>query len=300
VTRPQVRALSRLLGALVLGVCCVLVLPWAHAGTSAAKASPPPPQAPAADAAADVPPGFAGPAAPLSGTGVAFDGLPAVGALFPTDAAGHRTRHHSCTATVVASAVGNVVATAAHCLSDPAQGLPASSTASLVFVPGYHDGIEPYGEWAVTRALVDPHWAATGDPDDDVAFVLVQRVGDPGARLADLVGAEAVGFSRPRPVAVGAVGYPTATEKPVACHNTLKVYSATQSEFDCTGFASGSSGGPMLTGIDPRTGRGTLVGVIGGYQQGGYTPDISYSCYFGDAVKALYELAVAAARAPAA
>jgi V8-like Glu-specific endopeptidase len=297
VTRSQVRVLSRLLGALAFGVCLLLALQWAHAGRSGARQSPPPPrQAPAADASnAGLPPGFAGPGAPLSGTGVTFDGMPSVGALFLTDAEGHSTHHHNCTATVVASAVGNVIATAAHCLSDPAEGVPTSSTAPILFVPGYHDGQEPYGEWAATKVLVDPHWAANSDPDYDVAFVVVQKVGAPKARLVDVVGAQAVGFGQQRPVPVGAVGYPTATDKPVACHNTLKAYSPTQSEFDCTGFADGSSGGPMLTGVDPRTGRGTLIGVIGGYQEGGDTPDISYACSFGDAVKALYAQAVAAA-----
>ena len=290
-SRSLVRVLPWLAGVLVLGVCLALVPPWARGGSDGRGSSPPPPT----PAAADLPAGFAGPDAPLSGRSTVFDGLPSVGALFLTDAAGHSTHHHLCTASVVASAVGNVIATAAHCLSNPADGLPASSTAPVLFVPGYHDGQEPYGEWAASRVLVDPHWAADSDPDYDVAFVLVHRVGAaPGARLADLVGAQAVGFDRQRPVPVGAVGYPTATERPVACRNTLTAYSPTQSEFDCAGFADGSSGGPLLADVDPGTGRGTLVGVIGGYQQGGDTPDVSYACVFDDAVRSLYAQALAA------
>ncbi|MFC1409924.1 serine protease [Streptacidiphilus sp. N1-12] len=295
-TRSQLRVLSRLAGALVFGICFVLALQWARPAADSAGSPPPPPRpASAADSAANVPAGFAGPAATLSTAGAAFDGLPSVGALFLADDTGRSTHHHFCTGTVVASTVGNVVATAAHCLSDPAAGAPASASAPVLFVPGYHDGREPYGEWTVTKVLVDPHWAASSDRDYDVAFVVVSRLGSPGARLADLVGAQAVGFAPQRPEPVGVIGYPADTEKPVACRNTLKVYSPTQSEFDCTGFADGSSGGPILTGVDPRTGRGTLVGVIGGYEEGGDTPDVSFASYFGDAVKALYAQAVAAA-----
>jgi hypothetical protein len=34
------------------------------------------------------------------------------------------------------------------------------------------------------------------------------------------------------------------------------------------------------------------VGVIGGYQQGGDTPSVSYSAYFGSGIHQLYEQAV--------
>ena len=46
-------------------------------------------------------------------------------------------------------------------------------------------------------------------------------------------------------------------------------------------------------GLSARTGTGTIVGVIGGYQQGGDTPAVSYSSYLGDAVHELYQQAVA-------
>ncbi|MHA6759811.1 trypsin-like serine peptidase [Streptacidiphilus sp. PAMC 29251] len=296
-TRSQLRVLTRVAGVLVFGVCFVLVLQWARPGDSGASSSTPPPRRAVADSSTDIPVGFAGPAASLSANSKPFDGLPSVGAIFFTDAQGHSTHHHGCTATVVASAVGSIVVTAAHCLSDPAAGVPAAPSAPVLFVPGYHDGKEPYGEWAATKVLVDPHWAATSDPAYDVAFVLVSKVGAASARLEDVVGAQAVGFSPQRPEPVGVIGYPTDTEKPVACRNTLKAFTATQSEFDCTGFADGSSGGPMLADVDPQTGEGTLVGVVGGYQQGGDTPDISFASYFGPAVKALYAQAVAATTA---
>jgi hypothetical protein len=55
-----------------------------------------------------------------------------------------------------------------------------------------------------------------------------------------------------------------------------------------TGFAPGTSGTPWLTGYDPTTGTWAVVGVIGGFQEGGDTHDVSYSPYFGPAVEHLY------------
>jgi len=287
VTRSQLRVLSRVLGVLVFGVCFVLVLDYAQAG---GKKDPAPTQpAPAADATVSVPPALTG--ATASADSVAFSGLPSVGAVFSVDDQGRSDHHHYCTASVVDSASGDVVVTAAHCVQNPVNGVP--TTSQFVFVPDYHDGQEPYGEWASVKIIVDPRWTATSDPDYDVAFAVVQQTTAPKARLADIVGAEHIAFAPQRPELVGAIGYPSATEEPVACLNTMKPYAPTQSEFDCTGFADGSSGGPLLSGISPATGRGTLVGVIGGYQEGGDTPDVSYACYFGDAVKALYQQAAA-------
>jgi V8-like Glu-specific endopeptidase len=277
--------LSRVLGVLVFAVCFVLVLDRSRAGSDPV-ATPPTRPAPAADASVAVPERLAGPHAALSGTSAPFGGLPSVGALFTTDASGHSDHHHFCSGGVVDSPGGNVVVTAAHCLVDPTQ--PGAAPAQVIFVPGYHDGKEPFGEWASQQVLVDPHWASSGDPDYDVAFIRVVNVSKPEARLADLVGAQQIDFAATRPATVGVIGYPADSDQPIACRNTLTAQSATQSEFDCSGFVDGTSGGPMLTGIDPATGRGTLIGVIGGYEEGGDSPDVSYGAYLGQAAKALY------------
>ena len=52
-------------------------------------------------------------------------------------------------------------------------------------------------------------------------------------------------------------------------------------EFDCGGYTNGTSGGPFLANVHPATGLGTVIGVIGGYEQGGDTPSVSYSARFG-------------------
>jgi hypothetical protein len=53
-----------------------------------------------------------------------------------------------------------------------------------------------------------------------------------------------------------------------------------------------------VTHFYPRTRTGTIVGVIGGYQEGGDTAAISYSAYLGAEVRRLYEQAVADETAP--
>ena len=77
------------------------------------------------------------------------------------------------------------------------------------------------------------------------------------------------------------------------CQNWTKAFSATQLEFDCGGYPNGTSGGPFLVRVDQATGQGTVMGVIGGYEQGGDDPAVSYSAVFGPAVRALYQHAVA-------
>ncbi|KEF09769.1 hypothetical protein DF18_37090, partial [Streptomyces rimosus] len=63
-----------------------------------------------------------------------------------------------------------------------------------------------------------------------------------------------------------------------------------QLRFDCAGFPNGTSGGPMLTAVDPGTGLGTVTGVIGGLDEGG-DDETSYSSWFGPDIAALYRRA---------
>jgi hypothetical protein len=53
-----------------------------------------------------------------------------------------------------------------------------------------------------------------------------------------------------------------------------------------------------VTKFNPRSRTGTIVGVIGGYHQGGDTPSVSYSAYFGSGVQQLYEQAISGGATP--
>jgi V8-like Glu-specific endopeptidase len=217
-----------------------------------------------------------------TGSGQSFGGVAAVGALF-SESDG-TLGSHFCTASVVDSAAGDLAVTAAHCVY--------GKTGTMVFVPGYADGRTPYGVWTVTRVYTDSAWDASLDPDHDVAFLRLSDAPD-GAPIEDVTGAETLAANAPAGQAVRVIGYPDGAAEPVWCSGLVKGFSATQFEFDCGGYTNGTSGGPFLTEVDAATGQGTVIGVIGGYQQGGNTPQVSYAAVFGTAVSQLYATAQA-------
>lgn len=47
----------------------------------------------------------------------------------------------------------------------------------MTFIADYHDHVQPFGAWAVTRAVVDAQWQLAADPDGDIAFLTVARAG---------------------------------------------------------------------------------------------------------------------------
>jgi len=211
-------------------------------------------------------------------------GTAAVGALFAVS--GGRLRTHFCTASVVDSPAGDVIVTAAHCV----QGYSDTSPAGLAFVPGYN-GTAPYGAWTVTRIFVDQAWASTADPDDDVAFLTVAQPGRDTA-IEDVTGGEILGTGQPSAGVVRVIGYPDTQDQPLSCQNRIIAFSSSQMEFDCDGYTEGTSGSPFLIDVDAATGEGTVIGVIGGYQQGGDSADVSYAATFGQNVRMLYDTAV--------
>ena len=242
--------------------------------------------APANGAASDIATGFARAVRHLtapSHTGQPFSGEPAVGALF-TRSSGHLGKHF-CTASVVDSPAGDLVVTAAHCVT--------GVSGTVDFVPGYDHGSAPYGVWTVTKVYVDQAWRSASSEDDDFAFLRVSRPGS-STPVEDETGAEKLVTGTPAVhQMVQVIGYPNASNQPITCQNRLREPMEDQLEFDCGGYTNGTSGGPFLSRVDPSTGQGQLIGVIGGYQQGGDTPQVSYSSVLGRNAAALYKRAVA-------
>ncbi|HZT90892.1 MAG TPA: trypsin-like serine protease [Gaiellaceae bacterium] len=210
----------------------------------------------------------------------------AIGALF-TLRPGGALGSHFCTATVIDSSSGDVVVTAAHCLAGRKAG-------TLAFVPGYHNGARPFGVWKVTRIIVNSTWARAADPDHDFAFLVVHRARAQSS-LQALTGGERLGVVDPIGKQATVVGYPAAASAAIRCSNTLRRRSATQLEFDCAGYTNGTSGSALVIKPSADTGLGTVVGVIGGYQQGGNTSSVSYAAAFGVSALALYRQAANAA-----
>lgn len=200
----------------------------------------------------------------------------AVGALF-VRVAGVTVERPFCTASVVPSRKGDLLLTAAHCLGQ----VPV---ADMVYAPYFRDGATPFGTYAVTGEVFPPGWFPGGRIGRDFAFLTV------AGNVQRRAGAEKIGYSSAGSGRVTLEGY-SLNGGPAVCSRkpaTIEAGGQRQLRFTCGGFDNGSSGGPFLTGISRKSGLGTIVGVIGGYQQGGGSPAVSYSSLFGRDVRALY------------
>ncbi|GHB53814.1 hypothetical protein GCM10010347_24990 [Streptomyces cirratus] len=217
----------------------------------------------------------AGAAPPLGSTAQAEPGSAAdrVGALF----AGGLDGGHFCTAAVVHSDDRSVIATAAHCLDNPD---------STVFAPGYRDGKAPYGLWRVTGAYLSPRWTQGRDPDEDIAFASVAPVSG-SAQVEDVVGGFPVAPDQPQDATVTILGYPSSEESPLRCTNATSLFSPTQRRIDCPDLSGGTSGSPWLA-------NGAVAGVLGGHEDGGLVPEVSYSAVMDDQALELYREAAVA------
>src|SRR6516164_5740579 len=85
---------------------------------------------------------------------------PRVGAMFLGG-----TDLHACTGSVLHSAAGNLVLTAAHCLAG----------GQATFVPGFTGQAAPGDFWTLDAVYLDPRWVAAKDPRADYAIARVSR-----------------------------------------------------------------------------------------------------------------------------
>jgi hypothetical protein len=190
---------------------------------------------------------------------------PLVGAVFLGDG-----DLHACTGSVLDAPSGDLVLTAAHCLSG---GTDAT------FVPGYAGG-DLGGAWHVDAAFFDPRWLATQDPAADFAVARVSR--EDGARLEAVAGGGLRPASAPAAGSdVTVLGYPMGVGGgPTSCHTRTSPSQQGFPEVRCAGVVGGFSGAPWLSGS-------TVTGVIGGLNGGGCVDMVSYSPPFDGALPAL-------------
>jgi V8-like Glu-specific endopeptidase len=207
-----------------------------------------------------------------------------VGALFERA----DSTDHFCTASVVASPAKDLLITAAHCING---GDGSGYKQDIVFIPDYRDGDAPFGIWTPERLLVAPQWAQSANPNYDVGFVVLQS--HDGQNIQQVLGGSQLATDSGYRYLVRVTGYPDSGSAPITCLNWTSRQSATQLQFNCNGYTGGTSGSPWVTHFDTQSRTGTIVGVIGGYEQGGNTPSVSYSAFFGSDVHQLYEQAIA-------
>jgi hypothetical protein len=151
----------------------------------------------------------------------------------------------------------------------------------IEFVPGYHDGQQPYGAWPVASITVAAGWQTSNDQNLDFAFLAVEPAAGTGQRLQDVTGGLWLGIDTGYNHHVTVIGYNNTDDAPVKCATASFEFEPNQMRFNCHDYWDGTSGGPWITGFNPRTGAGTVIGDIGGYEQGGDFEYTSYSPYFG-------------------
>jgi Trypsin len=200
---------------------------------------------------------------------------PAVGAVFAGGGP-----EHTCSAAVLNSAAGNLILTAAHCLSG---GVDAT------FVPGFVDDAAD-DVWHIDAVYLDERWVLSQDPRADFAIARVGR--DAGGAVQAQAGGGLVLGPAPKPGAVVTVtGYSTGVGGgPVGCTATTADDTRGFPSLPCLGLGDGLSGAPWLDGS-------TVTGIVGGLNGGGCDESVSYSPPFDDAVARL--LARAEAGGPA-
>jgi hypothetical protein len=171
---------------------------------------------------------------------------------------------HVCTGSVLHSAAGNLVLTAAHCLS---AGGPVR------FVPGFASKAAPDDMWSVDALYLDPRWLANKDPLADYAIARVSRPA--GGSVEALVGsALTLGTAPARGTQVTVVAYPAGVGgPPIGCQANTGLSDGGYPELPCAGLADGTSGAPWISGS-------TVTGVIGGLHGGGCAENLSYSSPF--------------------
>ncbi|GGM67860.1 hypothetical protein GCM10010106_12310 [Thermopolyspora flexuosa] len=198
-------------------------------------------------------------------------------------------RDFVCSAVSIRAANRDLVLTAGHCVKDGTGDWARNWT----FVPGYDSGRRPYGTYTARRAFVTTGWSRHGDDDEDVAMVAVNPHG--GRHLADVVGAQPIGFNPPRGRQTYAFGFPAYPpyngEHLMYCAGPLHADPNRQTRgqgLRCD-LTAGASGGPWLSGFDPVTGHGTVTSVSSfKYSNDRHT---MYGPYFGDAIRRLHAVA---------
>jgi Trypsin-like peptidase domain len=171
---------------------------------------------------------------------------------------------HACTGSVLHSAAGNLVLTAAHCLG---AGGPAT------FVPGFAGKAAPADFWTVDALYLDPRWVDDRDPQADYAIARVSRANG-GSVEAQVGSALSLGSAPAKGSRVNVVAYPAGVGgMPIGCQASTGISDGGYPQLPCAGLVDGTSGAPWISGS-------TVTGVIGGLHGGGCAENLSYSSPF--------------------
>jgi V8-like Glu-specific endopeptidase len=210
-----------------------------------------------------------------------------------------------CSGALVGGEHSDVVLTAAHCVtsgagqSSPGQANGPKWATNWMFVPGFRDGLLPYGEYTARQFFVTPDWTGPegGSEQYDIAFVQVTAATLDGwsgvAQLPPGLPVEFAGSQDAAPADRAYVfGYPS--EPPYTgqylsyCAGPLAASGG--SVRTACGMTAGDSGGPWLARFSPRSGAGPVV-AVSTYKVSDNLR-VLYGAVLGPQARALYERAV--------
>jgi hypothetical protein len=170
---------------------------------------------------------------------------------------------HACTGSVLHSAAGDLVLTAAHCVAG----------GQVTFVPGFARQAAPGDVWTLDAVYLDPRWLAAKDPRADYAIARVSRAD--GAAIEAVAGSALwLGSTPAKGSRVSVVAYPAGVDgMPIGCQVSTGMRDDGYPELPCAGLGDGTSGAPWISGS-------TVIGVIGGLHGGGCADNLSFSSPF--------------------
>ncbi len=200
---------------------------------------------------------------------------------------------YTCSGTVINSASGLVVITAAHCVWDDDT---RDFYDRITFSPGYEHGTAPFGTWEAEELWVprqylesNDRWLDGADDDGwtgfDFGFIRFARQG--GQTLEDAVGGQGVSFTAETNGVVIA-GYPGNDDFDAEvlrhCADARVDYGAGGDPnygADCE-MGDGASGSGFVSNVDEATGAGHITAVYSnGGETGAYGPPLGVTAWNG-------------------
>jgi V8-like Glu-specific endopeptidase len=184
-----------------------------------------------------------------------------------------------CSATVVDTPSKRVIFTAGHCEYDAGVW-----STHVEFVPGYHNGVRPYGKFVATKLYSTAGWVNNENFSYDVSVAVMGGT----QPVANVVGARGIKWNLPRQQQFVSFGYPAGSpyngETLWSCPSAFRgldpdTYNP-QTQWITCNMTGGSSGGGWIV-------QGAYLNSVNSYGYIGVNNRM-YGPYFGDVVASLY------------
>lgn len=199
---------------------------------------------------------------------------------------------HYCSASVVNSAHHNVVLTAAHCVWND-----VNLKNPIWFLPDFANGRpnDTYGRWQVTKVIISSKYRHLTSSPYDFAFLVLKPF--QGGNAQDRTGAlNPAANVNAHNTATTIAGYNGNMGSLSWCRSQTNIAKpggvsylygkCAKASSDPEGLGDGTSGGPFI-----ETGTTRVVGIMGGFDQGGPDAWNEYSAWFQGDFVSLYNQA---------